>query len=278
VGYTSAERKFVRGVKQAAAICREVKDFESGNAYGLSVERASPHPDRIEYTCFAVERTRPPDDWSLALGDAVHNLRASLDHAVWAASDPALRDNRTIFPITDSAKSFGDAEDRIAGVPDNVRSLIAEAQPFRTDPNDPRFAPLAFLRKLSNADKHRELTTVAVQVEMPVIGYQGPRSDVSFTDKGQERDLSHGAKVMAFAVTGPKAAEVTVEPVFGYEVRVEGFALRGSLERIAWFVWKSVSECETGQRFPLMTPPLFVLLPDRTEFPADPFFLVPVEW
>jgi hypothetical protein len=78
---------------------------------------------------------------------------------------------------------------------------------------------------------------------------------------------------MAFTVTGPRADQVEVGPFFSYEVRVEGHPLRGSLERIAFAVWKSTRECESGLPFPVMTPPLFVLLPDRTVF-ADPLFPV----
>lgn len=127
-------------------------------------------------------------------------------------------------------------------------------------------------RQLSNTDKHRELATVAVQVAAPGIAYEGPSSDIKFTDKGHDRDLRDGAQVMAFTVTGPRSDEVDVEPMYGYEVRVEGWPLRGSLSRIAWAVWKSVSESETGEPFPVLTQTLFLLLPDRTEFPAAPFF------
>jgi hypothetical protein len=258
------------------AICRQVKDFESGYAYGVTTKREFRHPDQIEYACFAVERTAPPDGWSLALGDAIHNLRASLDHAVWAAADPSLRNHRSAFPVIKNSEKFPDADDpRIVGLPERVRSLVEAAQPFRTSPELPEGAPLAFLADLSNADKHRELATVAVQVETPGIGYEGPESDIKFTDTGSGRDLRDGAKVMGFTVTGPKADQVKVEPIFGYEVRVEGWPLRGSLDRIASAVWKSVYECETGEPFPIVTLPLFLLLPDRTEFPAAPFFPIP---
>ena len=99
---TSAERKFKRGLEQVAEICREVKDFESANAYELRTER-NVRAGGIEYSCFAVEREGPHDDWSLQLGDAIHNLRASLDHAVYTANGGAAG---TQFPITRSASDF----------------------------------------------------------------------------------------------------------------------------------------------------------------------------
>ncbi len=272
---TSAERKFVRGLEQVAAICREVKAFESANAYELRTDREVKTSGQIEYTCFAVERQAPPDHWPLLLGEAIHNLRASLDHAVWAATAPPARSSRTAFPIASDPKKFSEQRDRIAGVPVKVRSLIEEAQPFKTNPGEPEHAWLAILADLSNADKHREITTVAAKVEVPGFGYDGPQSDMRFIDSGEGRDLHDGTKVMAFVVDGPQADQVAVGPFFRYEVRVEGRSLMGSLQIIAHAVWKNVSECEFGEPFPLFTPPLFVLLPDRTVYPAAPFFPAP---
>jgi len=272
---TSAERKFVRGLEQVAAICREVKAFESANAYELRTDREVKTSGQIEYTCFAVERQAPPDHWPLLLGEAIHNLRASLDHAVWAATAPPARSSRTAFPIASDPKKFSEQGDRIAGVPVKVRSLIEEAQPFKTNPGEPEHAWLAILADLSNADKHREITTVAAKVEVPGFGYDGPQSDMRFIDSGEGRDLHDGTKVMAFVVDGPQADQVAVGPFFRYEVRVEGRSLMGSLQIIAHAVWKNVSECEFGEPFPLFTPPLFVLLPDRTVYPAAPFFPAP---
>lgn len=272
---TSAERKFIRGLEQVAAICREVKAFESANAYELKTEREVKTSGQIEYTCFAIERQEPPDHWPLLLGEAIHNLRASLDHAVWAATDPPARSGRTAFPIVTDPKKFPEQRDRIAGVPAKVRSLIEEAQPFKTNAGDPGQAWLAILADLSNADKHREITTVAAKVEVPGFGYDGPESDMRFLDSGEGRDLHQGTKVMAFVVDSPQADQVAVGPFFRYEVRVEGRSLTGSLQSIAHAVWKNVSECEFGEPFPVLTPALFMVLPDRTVYPAAPFFPAP---
>jgi len=77
MGRSSAQRKFIRGLEQVAAICREVKAFESADAYGVTTKREVRASGQIEYTCFAVERQAPSDQWPLLLGDAIHNLRAS---------------------------------------------------------------------------------------------------------------------------------------------------------------------------------------------------------
>jgi hypothetical protein len=114
-----------------AAICREVKEFESANAYELRTEREARAPMEIEYTCFAVEKQAPPDHWPLLLGDAIHNLRASLEHAVYAASGGA---SGTAFPITRSESEFEKyGRPKIAKAPPAVRELIEKAQPFQDD-------------------------------------------------------------------------------------------------------------------------------------------------
>jgi hypothetical protein len=261
---TSAERKFVRGLEQVAEICREVNDFESANACELRTER-SVRAGEIEYACFAVERQGPPDDWSLQLGDAIHNLRASLDHAVYAATGGA---GGTKFPIARSESEFEKrGPPTIAKAPAAVRELIEKAQPFDTAPDDPESAPLSFLAEPSNADRHRELTTVAAKVGLPgfgwdeVHGHRGrPRPSRRHKGHGLHRHRTEGR---------PGAGRPHVQ----LEVRVEGLPLGGSLGRIAHAVWKSVSECEFGKPFPIWAPSLFLLLPgNRTEYPAAPFF------
>lgn len=139
---TSAQRKFVRGVEQVAAICREVKDFETANAYELTTEREVRPSGQIDYTCFVVERQSPADHWPLLLGEAIHNLRASLDQAIYAASGGA---SGTQFPITLSDSDFDERRSRIAWAPAAVRELIEKVQPFKTTPDHPEAAPLAWL-------------------------------------------------------------------------------------------------------------------------------------
>src|SRR4029450_11694952 len=59
MGRSSAQRKFIRGLEQVAAICREVKAFESADAYGVTTKREVRASGQIEYTCFAVEPQAP---------------------------------------------------------------------------------------------------------------------------------------------------------------------------------------------------------------------------
>jgi hypothetical protein len=265
---TSAQRKFIRGLEQVRTLCEDVRAFEESQAYELRTERKLVAPDDVRVSCFAVEREAPRDHWPLLLGEAIHNLRASLDHAIYAASSRSR--HRAQYPIFIDAHEF----DRkglpmITVLPPSVRKLIEDAQPFNTNPERPRSEPLAFLNRLSNVDKHRTLSTVAANVEVPGISYWGSEGiEIAFTDAGDGRELEDGTQVMAFTIVGPKAQEMNVRPDLRFQVRVERLPLAGSLQRIAYAVWKAVTEVETGQPFPLITPPL-LLLPDDELFPTS---------
>src|SRR4029453_8855070 len=129
MGRSSAQRKFIRGLEQVAAICREVKAFESADAYGVTTKREVRASGQIEYTCFAVEREAPPDPWPLFLGAATHNPRGSLDHAGWAACKRPTR--RTADPIFMDACEFQvNGLPTVGGLPSAVCTRSGEASSF----------------------------------------------------------------------------------------------------------------------------------------------------
>jgi hypothetical protein len=82
---TSAQRKFLRGVEQVRDLLAQADAFEQRNAYVFRAEVESRSAQHVTYRCFAVEQEAPPDEWSLLAGEAIQNLRASLDHLVWPA-------------------------------------------------------------------------------------------------------------------------------------------------------------------------------------------------
>lgn len=99
-------------------------------------------------------------------GDAVHNLRSTLDHLVWQLRianegdppDPLPSDWRNLqFPICDSLSNFTDESNRrLCGLGAQSVQYIQDHQPFMTpDPADPTKDSLVVLRTLSNVDKHR---------------------------------------------------------------------------------------------------------------------------
>lgn len=105
-----------------------------------------------------------PTDWSLAVGDIVHNLRSALDALIYSLAvkhlgrAPTGREVIQIqFPVVDERKDWpGECGRRLAHVHADVRAAVERLQPYHR--KNRRFKhPLAVLRDLSNVDKHRHL-------------------------------------------------------------------------------------------------------------------------
>ena len=116
-----------------------------------------------------VTKLPPVEEWSLLLGDFVHNLRSSLDACIW---EFATRDGRTPpkqrqvqFPIVESETKWADARrSQLQTVPDEIAERVRILQPFnRPEDERPRDA-LVLLQELSNRDKHRSSISVGLNV------------------------------------------------------------------------------------------------------------------
>jgi hypothetical protein len=115
-----------------------------------------------------------PPEWSVVLGDFLHNTRTALDHLVWQL----VIDNRetptrnTQFPICLAPEKFEtDKKTRLRGVSDQNAEIIANTQPYAREDlrgQSPTYIaiehPLAILKKLSNKDKHQVLNPTVAMV------------------------------------------------------------------------------------------------------------------
>jgi hypothetical protein len=105
----------------------------------------------------------PPIELALICGDVMNNLRAALDHLVYAvaSADSGRSQNGTAFPIyrsnTEYRKPRRDGKSprdrRLKGVSEPHRSIIDAAQPYNE--RDPDTHPLVSLAWFTNTDKHR---------------------------------------------------------------------------------------------------------------------------
>jgi hypothetical protein len=249
---TSAQRKLLRGIEQVKALSAETSAFENANAYVLRTEREHRTSQEIEYVSFAVERQAPPDHWPLLAGEAIHNLRCSLEHAVYTASGGA---KGTQFPIFVKEAEFQKSgRPMIARTSTAVRALIEARQPYNRTSQDPSFDPLARLQKLSNLDKHRTLAVVACAIDLAYVGHDEKGGFGRFTYVGQDdQPLHEGTKVLAYiAPLGAEGKQVNVNPGLAYQVRIEGLPLASALTAIARRAFECLVECETAQPMPVM--------------------------
>jgi len=246
VAQTSAERKFMRGVEQVKRLSGEADAFENRDAYVFRVEVESRSPRKIKYRGLAVEREAPSDEWPLLAGEAIQNLRSALDHIVWASIKRPS--SRTGFPIFTDPCEFQVLGGRmLQGVPEPIRATIEKAQPYRTSPNAPAQAMLEQLRVLSNRDKHRELATVASAVQHEGVGIPEGVT-INWQKAGTNQPLGSGeTHVSTFTASSEsELAEMDVQPIFAYEVRIEGRPL-GLLVGIVREAYRVLVECETGK-------------------------------
>jgi hypothetical protein len=104
---------------------------------------------------------RVSDDFSLQLGEALHNFRGALDHTVWWLVNPrkaklsTKRKKLVQFPMAASQKSFrGQIPQRLPGVPTEIVAVIERYQPYKRSMEG---RAIRFLRDLTDLDKHRSI-------------------------------------------------------------------------------------------------------------------------
>lgn len=151
---TSVELKISRAVEHLLQLQQECDRFTEGETYTPSIDDKCPDVTRI----FLLAHHPPPERISVIVGDVVHNLRSSLDHAVWCLGNPP--EPKSCFPIFETEDGF---ERRglavLRGIPDEAIKAIRAHQPFQYE--EARRHPLWLLHLLSNIDKHRKLGAVA---------------------------------------------------------------------------------------------------------------------
>lgn len=245
---TSARRKLDRAIVHLTRLCEETEAFAKSNAYVFRTDPERRTPQRVDYRCYAIEKQPPDPGWSLLAGDAIQNLRAALDHVVWAATPEAKQNTQTAFPIvTDPGKFAAEQARRCPDVPPTMRETIAREQPFERWPKDPREDELAILQRLSNLDKHRTLATIVSAIDFEGVGTTHPH-EVAWTEHASGKSLgSDETYVSSFTATTTASYldEAEVETRFSYEVVIEDRDV-ATLIWIAKRVYQLIVECETG--------------------------------
>lgn len=224
--FSSSWAKLARAEEHRKVIEPEIKAFVESKP----VEFASQHnlkdpqgPIRFIYSVSSL--VVPPAHWALVAGDAIQNIRAALDHAVWTlvvkekGTEFAETNAPKIdFPIVDKAASFPTARLVKIGLSNALIALIEQAQPYIRQQNTPRDNPLWLIRALSNVDKHRLLHVIAMVPEKTEIKTTPFLADgnIEFLTPGA---LYKGAKIVRFTAARP-AAYTKVEVTANFEVGV----------------------------------------------------------
>lgn len=166
-----ARAKVLRGVEHLEAFKAAHAAFIETQPYAIVVkfEPEAGYVARVEV------KEEPPLRLSTIIGDVVHNFRSALDLTAWQL---ALRHSRTQARKNQSRISFpltnGNFESHSA-VPyfaPTAEAILKGLQPEAgLDYNDPRWF-LGALSRLSNADKHRALTTSFAALDFTDVAWR----------------------------------------------------------------------------------------------------------
>jgi hypothetical protein len=230
---SSARAKFGRAETQAKTLIEEMREACAGERPGVSQtsRRYDPSSERV---LFVAEKVTPeiPEDWGLAIGEIVYNLRCALDHLWWALAldhlgrEPTAREAPAIqFPILDQGHPEKWAGNRyIRHVAPAAAARARSLQGY--DLGEDEETLLGVLRSLSNTDKHRRVEPTiftsshwslplgavpCVDCQIPNNGAEPPiyESDVEFgDDRPVVGDVVLGVKVVP---TGP-APDIDISP------------------------------------------------------------------
>jgi hypothetical protein len=156
---TRVKLKIERAKEHVRDLDSAMESFRSSNPYGFRIENDAQTGDKLHYLNIRVET---PNSFALMIGDAVHNLRTSLDHLAWQlveanGNTPKIGVGGTQFPIYDSPsklKTGGVAE--IQGITSDAQKLVNSIKPYKGGCDD-----LWILHELDLMDKHRLLFATA---------------------------------------------------------------------------------------------------------------------
>jgi hypothetical protein len=188
--------------------------FINDEAYEARVERRTNAHDYI--VRFYVKKEIPAE-WSLIVGDIIHNARSALDNLTYAlvlAHHGTPTDKEVVniqFLLADGQKDFADRAIKNLGLmsPD-AQAAMQRLQPcYRQDKSVRHW--LSVLRDLSNVDKHRHLiltyaTAVKSSVDIKINGK--PFGTVLGEDIGT---LKNGAILAAGEIVGGLPLDAEVE-------------------------------------------------------------------
>lgn len=169
--FDSAWRKIERAKQHIADLQRTFDAFVQRNPHEFLTEN---DPQTGALTIQVRLREPIPHDLPLILGDAVHNLRTALDHAMWELIeiDCGTQDRSTAFPFSKNRKDYEAACHGIKTPRADTKKFFLALAACPSGAGEKLYG----LHLLDNAEKHKMLTPVvgvASVRHLEVIGSNG---------------------------------------------------------------------------------------------------------
>jgi hypothetical protein len=231
-----------------------VQTFRDADPYRLVIENDAKAGQRI-YKVHV--HSQPPASLPLIAGEAICQLRSSLDHLAWqlVEANGVTPGNGTYFPISETAAKYKKVSPgKVKGMSAGAISLIDAIKPYQGGCDE-----LWKLHALNNIDKHRLLLVVACDVEAAIVTLShGPPTPMSaFIKMGRPgtslpsrklKVLENGAEIGR--ISGQLLPDVNVdlkapfEIAFGEPQIVEGEATLPFLHQLTHLVDSIVTQFE----------------------------------
>ena len=157
--------KLKRADKHLNEIQRKFDNFAARDPY-RSVRYTDPERG---YRIYKTQWLRnPPKSVGPVIGDAVHDMRSSLDNLAWALALTKTKTpgRQTAFPLF-KQRNDGRFKPMVRDIPDAAQKIIEELQPHNSSDLAGKH-PLAVLDYLSNLDKHQVLVPIGTLINAPV--------------------------------------------------------------------------------------------------------------
>lgn len=172
---TSYEIKLDRFDKHRHDVKSALADYLADKPYLLTHEK----DDKRQRIVWTITLTKPvPFEIGGMVGDAIHNLRSTLDNWVFEFSAGPKGEplSKTGFPIFTDEKDWvkgtccrnDHGSHRIRGLPNPLKAIVEACQPFKREPTwmDHIRDGLRTIHELDIRDKHQRLNIVAANVDM----------------------------------------------------------------------------------------------------------------
>jgi hypothetical protein len=179
--------KIGRAKEHLSALKLSCDFFTAFGSEAYSLEKESKR-EAGEYIFRIRVKNKPPIvDWSLMVGDCIHNTRSALDHLFWALVKDKPGAARATFPLFKDWPGFNGLKkaNLEQWLTDDALALVEKLQPFNAT-GGPNKSPLAFLHDFDIMDKHK-LLLPAIQFlqssRIQTFGVGGPKdvADIKVT-------------------------------------------------------------------------------------------------
>ena len=167
--FESAKLKIVRANQHLCDFETRFAEYVATKPHRFSIHNDPKNGQPKIRIRFEIDRTKT---FSLVVGDAIHNLRASLDHLTWEAIglDGGTQNRYTKLPTGNNRVDYESACKGIETPSNWVKDLFISLEIFPGGRGDGIYA----LNELNNTDKHTVLPLMVKATTHPAFTIYGP--------------------------------------------------------------------------------------------------------